>query len=54
MTLFRKWLTNDDGATLIEYSLIVALLSVVLISILFTVGSDIANVFQKISTDVKG
>lgn len=54
MSMFRRWLTNDEGVTLIEYSLLVAILSVALISILFTVGADIADVFQRVSTDFAG
>ncbi|MBG50803.1 MAG: hypothetical protein CML99_00030 [Rhodobiaceae bacterium] len=54
MSMFRRWLTNDEGVTLIEYSLLVAILSVTLISILFTVGADIADVFQRVSTDFAG
>ena len=40
---------REEGQTLVEYSLILALISVAAIGIMTTVGGDIQNVFQSVS-----
>ena len=44
---------EEDGQTLVEYGLIVALLSIAAIVILSTLGKDIVNVFTKVSTELQ-
>jgi pilus assembly protein Flp/PilA len=39
----------EDGQTMVEYALILALISVVAIAILTTVGSDIVSVFSSVA-----
>ncbi|KAB2836535.1 MAG: Flp family type IVb pilin [Caedimonadaceae bacterium] len=41
---------NEDGATAIEYGLIAALISVAILAVLSTIGTDLFNVFTKIAT----
>jgi len=43
----------ESGATAIEYGLIAALISVAIIGILGTVGTDLKNVFTNVSTELK-
>jgi len=45
-------LRDDEGATLVEYSLIVALIAGVCIAIITTVGGDIKNLFTTIDNSV--
>ena len=44
---------EESGQTLVEYGLIVALLSIAAIVILSTLGQDIVNVFTKVSTELQ-
>jgi pilus assembly protein Flp/PilA len=44
---------EESGQTLVEYGLIVALLSIAAIVILATLGQDIVNVFTKVSTELQ-
>ena len=44
---------EEAGQTLVEYGLIVALLSIAAIAILATVGSDIVGVFETVSTELQ-
>lgn len=44
---------EESGQTLVEYGLIVALLSIAAIVILSTLGGDIVNVFSKVSTELQ-
>jgi len=47
------WLRRDEGQTLVEYALIVGLVSIAAIVIMIAMGGEIGNVFDKI-TDVLG
>lgn len=44
---------EEKGQTLVEYGLIVALLSIAAIAILTTLGQDIVDVFTEVSTELQ-
>ena len=46
----RAQLLRDEGQALVEYTLILALVSVVAIALLTTVGEDIQKVLEKVVT----
>ena len=48
--LFKNFIANESGATAIEYGLIAALIAVAIIVAVRTLGSTIADVFDKTST----
>lgn len=48
-TLFRRFLFDTSGATAIEYGLIAGLISVVIITALTTVGTNMRGKFNTIS-----
>ncbi len=54
--MYRKMLTriieDQSGATAIEYGLIVALVSVVAISALTTLGTSLSEVFDLVATTI--
>ena len=50
-TLSKLW-KNEDGATAIEYGLIAALISVVIITAAAAVGTSLAGVFTGISAQL--
>jgi pilus assembly protein Flp/PilA len=47
---FRFVINNDTGATAIEYGLLAALISVVIIAAVTLVGTDLKAVFTAVST----
>jgi len=49
LTTFRD---SEDGATAIEYGLIAALIAVVIIGTLTTLGTDISGLFTTISGSI--
>ena len=53
MKTFNRFMTDDNGATLIEYALLVALIAVVAIAALTTVGGKVATEFNNIAKDLK-
>ena len=48
--LFRQFLSNTSGATAIEYGLIAGLISVVIITALTTIGTNMRGKFNTIAT----
>jgi pilus assembly protein Flp/PilA len=48
--LFARFVSDESGATAIEYGLIAALISVALITGATTLGTALNNTFQSVST----
>jgi pilus assembly protein Flp/PilA len=48
----RRFLSDETGATAIEYGLIAALVSVAIITIVTTLGTNLVTTFQTISDDI--
>ncbi len=46
--MFARFVKDESGATAIEYGLIAALLSVVIITTLTAIGADLDRVYQDI------
>ena len=58
MLFLLEWLKTfvvkeEEGQTLIEYALIIVLIAIVVIAALTILGPTIANVFTKISANLK-
>jgi len=52
-TLFKTFANDESGATAIEYGLIAALISVVIIGTLTSLGTDLKAKFSAIDTAIK-
>jgi pilus assembly protein Flp/PilA len=52
LNAFRSMLRNDEGATLVEYSLVVALIAGVAIVIIGKLGQSINTLFTTVKTNV--
>lgn len=50
---FKNLLRNENGATAIEYGLIAALISVVMISAISLVGTQLSATFTNVSGNLK-
>jgi pilus assembly protein Flp/PilA len=46
LSIFRKLMSDNDGATAVEYTLIVALISIGAITAMSTVGGKVSNVLS--------
>lgn len=46
----KNFAREEEGVTMIEYGLLAALIAVVCIGVITTVGTDIKSVFTKVST----
>jgi pilus assembly protein Flp/PilA len=54
MTIFNRFVKDESGATAIEYGLIAALISVVIIGTVTTLGTNMKTKFGEISTAISG
>jgi len=52
LSIFRKLMKNDDGATAIEYVLIASLISVAAIIAMQTVGRKVSNVLSNVANSL--
>jgi pilus assembly protein Flp/PilA len=50
----RSFVRDEDGATMVEYGLMVALIAVVVAVAAKVLGSDISTLFTNVSTTVSG
>ena len=53
MNAIINFLNDDQGATAIEYGLIAALVSVVIITVLTTLGTNLTSTFQSIANELE-
>jgi pilus assembly protein Flp/PilA len=54
MQMLKKFLRDESGATAIEYGLIAALISVVIITAVTTVGTNLQTTFTKVGGALGG
>jgi pilus assembly protein Flp/PilA len=53
MTKFRPFLSNDSGATAIEYALIASLIAIAIIGGLTALGTRLSAEFSEVSAALK-
>ena len=53
IAMIRKFAADQNGATAIEYGLIAALISVVIIGVLTTVGTNLNTDFGSVATSLR-
>lgn len=51
--LAKRFLRDESGATAIEYGLIAALIAVVIITAVTTVGTNLTTTFNAVATGLK-
>lgn len=49
----KRFVTNDSGATAIEYALIASLIAVAIISAVTIVGGKVSTVFTEVGNSLK-
>ena len=52
LTTLKSMLANEDGATLVEYALIVALIAVVAIIVIKTLGTNASSVLSGAASSI--
>ena len=54
MTSIKRFLSDESGATAIEYGLIAALVAVAIITVVTTLGTTIESTFQDVIDGLNG
>ena len=52
--ILKNFISNESGATAIEYGLIAALIAVVIITALATVGTNLTTTFNSVAGSLSG
>jgi pilus assembly protein Flp/PilA len=52
LSTLKTVLVDEDGATLVEYALVVALIAAVAIGVITTLGTNIKTLFTNVGNDV--
>lgn len=52
MLRIKTWMASEEGATAVEYGLMVALIAVVIISAVTLLGGNLSNLFSYIAGEV--
>ena len=52
--MFKRFMTDESGATAIEYGLIAALIAVVIIGAVTSVGGSLNSTFQSVADSLGG
>ena len=52
MSLFRRFLRAERGATAVEYGLIVAGIAIAIIAVVNSLGGDLQNTFSEVSDNL--
>jgi pilus assembly protein Flp/PilA len=52
--MFKKFIRSEEGATAIEYGLIAAGIAVAISAVVFTFGSDLAQLFTDMAAKISG
>ena len=52
LTIAKKFLKDESGATAIEYGLIAALVAVAIVGALTTLGGGLTTMFGKVNSDL--
>jgi pilus assembly protein Flp/PilA len=50
VNVLRNVLADDEGATMVEYGIMVALIAAVCIAVVTTLGSNVSSAFNNVNT----
>lgn len=54
MEWVRRFLKDEQGATAVEYGLIIAAIAAGIVSVVFTLGDQIKSAFETVSKSIAG
>ena len=54
MSKFKQWLKNEKGASMVEYALLVVLISIVALTALAMMGEEVSNLYSDIDSGLLG
>ena len=51
---FQSLVLDEDGATMVEYALMVALIGAAMVTVVTSLGSSVSGLFSTVSTTLNG
>lgn len=54
LSFLKNFVREEEGATMIEYGLMVALIAVVCIAVIGALGGSLQGMFESVETEVSG
>ena len=54
LSMVKRFITDEDGADLIEYALLAGLVALAAVATLTTLGTSISGLYTRISTKIAG
>lgn len=52
LNTFRSLLRNEDGATMVEYGIMLALIAAICITLIVTLGHNVSNAFSTVNASL--
>lgn len=52
MNTLRNLLRDDEGATMVEYGIMVALIAAICIAVVATLGQNVSNAFSTVNASI--
>lgn len=52
ISTIKNVLRNDEGATMVEYGIMVALIAAVCIAVVTTLGKNVSNAFSNVNASI--
>jgi pilus assembly protein Flp/PilA len=52
ITTIKNMLADDEGATMVEYGIMVALIAAVCIAVVTTLGQNVSNAFSNVNASL--
>ncbi len=52
ITTIKNILRNDDGATMVEYGIMIALIAAICIVVITSLGQSVSNAFSTVNTSL--
>ncbi len=53
MERIKRFFRDEEGATAVEYGLMVAAIAAVIVAVVFTLGTKVSNAFQSVNASMK-
>jgi len=52
MELIKRFLKEEEGATAVEYGLMVAAIAAVIVGVVFALGTNVSTKFEQVSSSI--
>jgi pilus assembly protein Flp/PilA len=54
MEMIKRFFKDEEGATAVEYGIMVAAIAAVIITVVFVIGGKVENAFEDVNAELNG